>query len=463
MKRYLNKFYGLMLAAFIAGGITSCTTDDLDPTLAQSKESANAIQSVGDMQGLLKGAYNRLSATGYYGRDYLVTNEVRTENVFSNGNSGRFTTEAGFQYLPNSVFLWDDAYRVIAVANILIQTDITTLDLTDSEIETAEHIQGQAYAIRGLAHFDLLKTYGQMYVGGDLGVPYVKTFKGGNDFPTRDSVDSNVSDIISDLQTAFDMMSAGSFDSTLINSKEFMSAYTAKAIEARVALQFGMWSEAAAAAKVVIDSGMFSVVGADEYVASFDQDGGSNSIFEIAYSGTDNNGSDSMEFIYRGTVYGDIQVLENVLNLYGENDVRANILGYEGDRLRNIGKYPNRSANVIVIRYEEVILTYAEALFQMGQNDEALTWLNMIPEARNAQTYDEVNVDNILLENRKEFIFEGLYLWDKLRYGIGLEKIDALQNIMNDVPFGDNRFAYPIPLSEIDANSNITQNPGYGG
>ncbi|MEO2063130.1 MULTISPECIES: RagB/SusD family nutrient uptake outer membrane protein [Christiangramia] len=451
----MNKIIYMALAVVLVTA-GSCSTDDLEPSLEQSKRSENAILSVGDMEGLIKGAYNRLSSSGYYGRDYLVTNEVRTTNVFSNGNSGRFSTEAALAYLPNSTYIWDNAYGVIAVANILIGTDVSTLE---GDQAYGQHIQGQAYAIRALAHFDLLKTYGQQYVGGDLGVPYVKSFKGGNDFPSRDSVDSNIADIMSDLQTAFDLMSSDYFDS----SKEFMSKYTAKALESRVALQFGMWTEARDAAKAVIDSGIYSIVPASDYVASFDQDGGANSIFEIAYSGTDNPGSDSMEFIYRGSTYGDIQVLPNVLDLYEEGDVRADILGYEGERLRNIGKYPNRSANVIVIRYEEVVLNYAEALYQIDENDEmALTWLNKIPEARGATPYDDVTVENILQERRRELIFEGLYFWDLMRYGMDIEKVDVLQNISATIPFGDYRLAYPIPLNEIDANSNITQNPNYG-
>ncbi|APU67686.1 putative outer membrane protein [Christiangramia flava JLT2011] len=455
MKKYMNKIIYMALAVVLVTA-GSCSTDDLEPSLEQSKRSENAILSVGDMEGLIKGAYNRLSSSGYYGRDYLVTNEVRTTNVFSNGNSGRFSTEAALAYLPNSTYIWDNAYGVIAVANILIGTDVSTLE---GDQAYGQHIQGQAYAIRALAHFDLLKTYGQQYVGGDLGVPYVKSFKGGNDFPSRDSVDSNIADIMSDLQTAFDLMSSDYFDS----SKEFMSKYTAKALESRVALQFGMWTEARDAAKAVIDSGIYSIVPASDYVASFDQDGGANSIFEIAYSGTDNPGSDSMEFIYRGSTYGDIQVLPNVLDLYEEGDVRADILGYEGERLRNIGKYPNRSANVIVIRYEEVVLNYAEALYQIDENDEmALTWLNKIPEARGATPYDDVTVENILQERRRELIFEGLYFWDLMRYGMDIEKVDVLQNISATIPFGDYRLAYPIPLNEIDANSNITQNPNYG-
>lgn len=459
MKKYINKFYYVVLiAALVVTG--SCSTEDLDPSLDQSKESENAIKSVGDMEGLVKGAYNRFSSAGYYGRDYLVTNEVRTPNVFANGSSGRFTTEAAFAQLPNSVYIWDNAYSVIAIANILIGTDVSTLE---GNQDYARHIQGQAYAIRALAHFDLLKTYGQQYVGGDLGVPYVKEFKGGNDFPERESVDSNVQNILDDLQTGFDLMSSDFFDS----SKEFMSKYTAKAIASRVGVQFEMWEVARDAANTVIDSGIYSIVPSDSYVTSFDEDGGANSIFEIAQSTTDYPGSDRIDFIYRGSTYGDIEVIPEVADIYGENDVRGDILGIEMEgetaRLRNIGKYPNIGANIIVIRYEEVVLNYAEALFHLGDTGEALTWLNKIPMNRNAELYTEVTQENFLMARRKEFIFEGLYFWNLLRTGMDIEKVSALQNISETIPYGDYRLAFPIPLNEIDANSNITQNPGYGG
>lgn len=453
----MNKFYYMVLiGALVATG--SCSTEDLNPSLEQSKRSENAITSVGDMEGLIKGAYNRFSSSGYYGRDYLVTNEVRTPNVFANGSSGRFTTEAAFMQLPNSVYIWDNAYSVIAIANILIATDVSTLEGNQAY---GEHIKGQAYAIRALAHFDLLKTYGQQYVGGSLGVPYVTTFKGGNDFPERDSVESNVDNILSDLQTGFELMSSDFFDS----SKEFMSKYTAKALESRVAVQFEMWEVARDAAKAVIDSDIYSIVPASDYVSSFDNDGGPNSIFEIAQSTTDYPGSDRIDFIYRGSTYGDIEVIPEVLDIYGEDDIRLDILDYEGDKLRNMGKYPNIGANIIVIRYEEVILNYAEALHRSSTPDdaEALIQLNKIPANRNITPYTVVNLDNILEERRKEFIFEGLYYWDLLRTGMNIEKVSPLQNIQATIPYGDYRLAFPIPLNEIDANSNVTQNPGYGG
>lgn len=451
----MNKFiYTALIAGSVA--VSSCTTDDLNPALEQQKESENAFQTVGDMEGVLKGMYNRMTGSAYYGRDYLVTNEVRTPNTWSNGSSGRFVTQAGFDQGAGGMFIWSDAYEAIASANILIGVDIETLE---GDKAYARHMQGQAYAVRALVHFDLLKTYGQQHTGGNLGVPYVSEFKGEDLLPARGTIDENVAAIMSDLQTAFDMMDENFFDS----SKEFISKYVAPALESRVALYFGMWEEARDAAKIVIDSNKYSVIPADQFVSSFATDGGANSIFELAYSDVDNPGSNSMEYIYRGCTYGDISVAQNAFdNLYeSDDDVRTEILGTEtcGEEvlLRNLGKFPDRGSNINVIRYEEVVLNYGEALMELGEGDP-LQWLNMIPENRNADTYAAATKENFIEERREEFIFEGLHYWDLLRTG---QDIVRQEGQPVNIPYGDHRLAYPIPLAELDANSNLVQNPGY--
>lgn len=457
MKRLLNR---IVCTVLIAGAavVSSCSTEDLNPSLEQEKESSNAFATVSDVEGVLKGMYNRMTSSGYYGRDYIVTNEVRTANTWANGKSGRFVTEAGFNYTPSGGYIWDNAYAVIATANLIIGIDTENLE---GDQEYAKHMQGQAYAVRALAHFDLVKTYGQEHVGGDLGVPYITEFKGENEIPARNTIEENKTSILSDLDTAYSMMSEDYYDS----SKEFMSKMTAPALKSRVGVYFGMWEVAKESAKTVIDSGLYSIVPADQFVASFAADAAVNSIFELAYNDTDNAGIDGLEYIYRGTSYGDISVTENAFNnLYEDDDVRKEVLGTEmvsgNEVLRNMGKYPDRSSNVPIIRYEEVVLNYAEALFELGDGD-ALMWLNKIPEHRNADTYSTVTKENILEERREEFIFEGLYYWDLLRTGQDIVREQSDQPI--NIPYGDHRLAYPIPFAELDANSNIVQNPGYSG
>lgn len=444
--------------------MVSCTTADLDPTLEQSKDAANGITQVNNLYAVIKGAYSRMTATGYYGRDYIINGEVRTANCFSNGNSGRFTTQSAFEYSPLTGYLWDEAYQVISSANIVIDTDLSTLE---GDQDYGMHLKGQAYAMRALAHFDLLKEYGQMHVGGDLGVPYIDLYLSGASseadlFRSRATISDNLSKIYADLETAYDLMSE-------TGEKVYFTKSAAKAIESRVALYFGDYQRALDAANAVISTGGYSVLDASSFVASFGSKRAANSIFELAYNTTDNNGINGTAYIYRGASYGDVQVVDGVELLFEEGDVRGvgGILGYEdlgaGPLLRNMGKYPNNqdNNNRVLFRIEEMYLNAAEALAELGQADQALEMLNVIPTNRGASAYTEASVENILLERRKEFMFEGYYYHDLLRTGQGIAKESPQQLIAGDIPYGDFRLAWPVPRAEMDANSNMVQNPGY--
>jgi starch-binding outer membrane protein, SusD/RagB family len=452
----INILYTLLFIFSIS--FTSCSTDDLDPSLEQNKSVEGSIVDVNNIYGILKGAYSQMTVSGYYGRDIIITNEVRTDNCFSNGNSGRFTTQASFTYTANTGYFWDEAYSTIARANIIIGTDVSTLT---GDQDFGLHMQGQAYAMRALAHFDLVRQYGQQHTGGTLGVPYVTEFKGDNLYPARNTVTEVKDLIMADLATAFSLMDDSYYDA----SKEFMSKYTAKALESRVAVYFGDWPAAKLAAEAVIGSNLYSVIAEGDYVASWGQDGSSNSIFELAFNNTDNQGINGLAYIYRttgGGSYGDVQVLDDVINLYESGDVRANILGYEGTMLRNMGKFPDNQGydNVSIIRYEEVILNYAEALLETS--GDALTEINKITSKRGASAYTApLTKEDILNERRKELIFEGFRYDDLLRTGQDIEKISIQQNFLATIPYGDPRLAWPIPQSEMDANSNMVQNTGF--
>src|SRR4030066_179833 len=154
----------ILFAIMLVGFLYSCTKESLDPTLAQSKAVETSIRTVEDLQGILYGAFNRMTSSTYYGRDFIIYGEVRSDNSFSNGNSGRFVTAASMDLGNNDAYptsTWTQIYAVIASANIIIGAK----DITGDEA-AINHIRGQAYAIRALAHFDLLKLFGQQHVIG---------------------------------------------------------------------------------------------------------------------------------------------------------------------------------------------------------------------------------------------------------------------------------------------------------
>lgn len=436
---------------------SACDTEDLEPTLSQDKSVEGAITKVDNLYGILKGALNRATSSGYWGREMIALNEVRSDNAFSNGNSGRYTTQGEFDYNENSGGIWSNCYGVIALANVIIQTDATSLEGSQAE---ANHYKGAAHFLRALAHYDLLRTYGQQHAGGTLGVPIVTTFKGDDLFPARASVSEVKAAIMNDLSTAYDLMN------TQYDDKVLISKFAAPALASRVAIYFGDWAAASTNAALVVNSGVYSIIPAADFVGSFATTKNVNSIFELAFSQTDNLGSNSLGYIYKfapgGTGYGDVQPMAAVEALYDAGDVRAGILGYQGTKLTNLKKYPDINGwdNVPVIRYEEVVLNYAEALLRSGNAAAAATQLNSLQTARGAST-SAATVDNIMLERRKELMFEG-HRWDDLmRSGNDIIYHGTLENVLGTLTYPNNKFAYPIPAAELNANSNVTQNAGY--
>ena len=75
----------------------SCNEDDLEPTLAQNKDVETSINNLEDLQGILNGAYNRMTHTFYYGRDLIIFGELRSDNCVSNCNLGRVSTPAAME------------------------------------------------------------------------------------------------------------------------------------------------------------------------------------------------------------------------------------------------------------------------------------------------------------------------------------------------------------------------------
>ena len=473
----IKKYLLLFFAATI---IVSCGDADLEPVLSLDKDLASGIQSDDDLFAVMNSAYDRMSSSGYYGRNQIIDGDVRTDNMYSNMNSGRFASSS-MDYSSTGAGAWVNYYSVIAICNIVIAADGASLTGDQTAIA---HIQGAAYAVRALVHFDALKAYGQHFITGQggassLGVPYVKTYKVSENLtPARGTVASNVADITADLTTAIAMM-----DASYTNSS-YMTLAGAYAVGARALLYAasvtGDYSGAASMSKWVIDNSGRSPVTASGFASSYTTDNASNSIFEIAMSGSDNPGINGIAYILRGTSYGDVRILTGDganpdlldLALDRPGDVRfaANMVGTAQGYPTVLGKFPTMtgSDNVTIIRVEEMHLIYAEAMLWQGDAATALTYLNNIPAIRGlgADYYKEATLANILKERRVEFYCEGLRYDDLLRTGQGMPLIDSTKQLNDDrtgttPAYGDYNTAMPIYQSELNANSNMVQNYGY--
>ncbi len=461
MRKYI--IIGLVI---VLGTLTSCS---LEPTLAD--ESDTNITTVQTMRQLMNASYSTMTDYRYMGRNYIIAGEVRADNVYSNGHSGRFTDFSSMNLIADDAEVRDlfrYMYTAISYPNIIINSNIDEIQGNEAD---KLHILGEAYAARAMVHFDLLRLYGQQYINGgnNLGISYVTEFKGDEVQIPRGTVEENKTKIYNDLQTAIDYLTQGA-NSQYAHNKTNLTLDAAYALITRVGTYFKDYDKVRDAAQAII--GNYSVTPASEYVNYWSMlSPGQASIFELAQSATDNNGSDCIAYIYRGDAYGDIQCYDNLIADAGfdSTDVRASSAMIAVDAngaLRNMGKYPHMGTelgidNIKMIRYAEVVLNYAEAL--LGTNPGmALTMLNKIPNNRNAQPYTVANMENILKERRKELMFEGFRFFDLARSGQDIPEVDpTTPNNHGLVPAGNNKFALPIPQRELDANPEAVQNPGY--
>ncbi len=439
--------------------LVSCTDSDLDPTLSNEKDVAIGIENLEDLQGITNGIYDRMTVTTYYGRNMQIYGEVRSDNCFANGNSGKFLNEAQMIVSPdNSNGTWEAIYAVIASANIIIQQDMEKIS---GDIQKLNQIAGQAYIARAMAHFDLLRLYGQQHANGNLGIPYIKNYSEKELHPRRNTVEENRKAIFEDIETGLSLMS----ESNNPKTKNYISTFAGYALKARVALYFKEWEKAKQAAQIVVSSGKFGIVDTAGYINSWKTKNALNSIFELAFSTSDNNGFNGLQYIYRGAVYGDVEVLDNLISIFDDTDIRKSpaMIGFETvngkQRLRNMGKFPSPdfSDNIVLFRFEEVVLILAEAKNELDEAD-ALEVLNQIPAKRGATFYTEATKENVLLERRKELCFEGFRFDDLARTGSDIPFVDQFRQTHGGPKYGTYKFAFPIPSKEMIANSNMVQN-----
>lgn len=131
------------------------------------------------------------------------------------------------------------------------------------------------------------------------------------------------------------------------------------------------------------------------------------------------------------------------------------------------------------LRYADVLLIYAEAENELGNEDEAVNYLNKVRQRSNATLMSSSPGKNalrsaIIEERAKEFACEADRRWDLIRWGIYLDAMNAIvtnkgtpeENHQDDS--GNNKqrternLLYPIPTKEMVANPNITENnPGW--
>lgn len=460
MKKFIIKVSFLSFAAF---SIVSCSQDSLEPELAVDRDlNTDPIKSETDLYFVANGMYKKMRDVAYYGRDYIIFNEARTDDAYSIGSSNRFVTVSEMRVNIGDAYpsdTWLAIYKVVLNANLIINANQVVGDE-----EVINDYKGQALVVRAMAHFDLLKLFGQQHIDGQgdknaLTIPYVINAAANSE---EVQLSSNVRNTLAEVRTkVYEDLDEAILKVSNTTNKTKVTKQMALGLKSRVALYFATfypedYQVALTAAEDAIALGG-DVIPSGSFISQFSGNAADvNSVFELSMPSDDHLGNEGLFEIYNGTAYADIVAQNSVADLYVTGDVRGAVLELDGPDLRNVGKYTAYSDNVIVMRYEELLLNAAEAATHVGSS-LALDYVNRIRVQRGIAPLLSASLAEVLLERRRELIFEGFRFDDLMRLK---QDVPSNPRLTDTYPYGNFRTAFPIPLDEINA-SGMIQNYGY--
>ncbi|MBO6622285.1 MAG: RagB/SusD family nutrient uptake outer membrane protein [Balneola sp.] len=470
----IKKLYIVLVAVIITG--FACKESFLNVNPQQSVADNEAIETIGDYESSVTGVYNWLSDSDYYGRYFILVPDVMSDDVKQNSQANRAKEYAEYVAFEEHFItqnMWETIYAGIGAANAIINNPRPE-GIPSALDDELDQFIGEAYALRGLMYFDLVRLYGQHYCytadASHLGVPIVletDTFSE----PERNTVSEVYAQIISDMTEGMNRMG----NSPRNGNTSTLSAWSVKALLARVYLHMGDFPNARIMANDVIENGPYTLVDNAGYAAAWTNDYSSESIFEISMTETDNRGSDALGRMYIEEGYGDYLPSNELYDLIPDGDARQswfqvdNNLANEFAPFRLV-KYPSTTGdnNTIVSRLSEMYLIRAEAAAMNNDDLDAQDDVTTIRQ-RGLPTEPAVTetgaalMDEIRLERRIELAYEGHRLWDLMRWQENMVRDECTSTVPAacTVNYPNDRFVLPIPANEQDANPNMQPNPGY--
>lgn len=476
---------------------TEPTDRYVQETFWQTKEQAEAG---------LNGIYAVLTNGGFYGGVTPISRETLSPNNYAYNNDNNLIA-SGNQLSNTATYnnAWNASYRGVGRANNLL-ANISNINM-DAALK--KRYIAEAKFLRALYYFPLWHLF-----GGSPLILEKPDFSTQSNLP-RNSAAELLTQIIKDLDEA-------SVDLPLTQSSTDKGRATkgaALALKARALLYAGRWTEAAAAARAVIDSKAYSLFADYRGVFLLENEGNAEVIFDVQYkipefgTGIDvgldaqNTSAPTPDLVNDYYAKDGLPISESPLysaaNRYANRDPRlqATVIvpgsNYKG-RVVTATQYPRTGfgqkkytiykdnevpvkslttgeseLNYILLRYADVLLMYAEAQNEaVGPDASVYSALNLIrkragmPDVTPALSQQQLRRE-IRHERRIELAGEGLYYYDVLRWKTAEQVLNAdVQNAggqrVDTRRFNAARdYFWPIPSIAIQENPALKQNPGW--
>jgi len=459
---------------------------------SQYKVDGNTVVDAASAETLLGGMYYKYANAGYNNYDILSTGNTSMTETYPADFAGTVIYYQGAYLFEThnvtvgtrySYYFWNYYYEYINAANCVIE-QVEAADDSWFSGNRKQEILGEAYAMRALGHYNLLRLFGYSW---DVSSPYgvilrTAPSKVSNLTTPRSSVADSYAQIISDLDYAI-------ANAPSVNSHWYITKWFAKGLKARVLMLRGQgndYSDAAALAQEVINSGQYTLE--DNVIDVFHSKGidSNEVIFGIKpYS----NQTDVYEaYYYRSSAQ--FLPTDSLMALF-ENDPRKEQLFLATPTMTVVWNDDGTYTIVYVDKYAickhldptlmtandieesqyemrltEMYLLRAEALARTGNLTEAKSLLKTVlthagvtdmTEVDNASSQHDVLQQIFNEDMRNLFCEDGHEIDIMLRFG-------DIATAFNPVYANTQYNVLGIPVDEFKYNGDLTaadQNPGY--
>jgi hypothetical protein len=443
-----QKYLFIVVVSFITFVLPSCKKY-LTETPNNALPSTQAITDAGTARAAILGAYDAVQ--GYYAGNYPTLGTMPADNVIFNGTLSQYL-QLDQNAIPAdnviTVAVYQGIYKAINTANSVIAYVPGVNDplLTATE---KNKILGEAYFIRALGYFDLGRGWGgvqlQLKPTGDLSA--LKGIK-------RSSLDSTYQQVEADLTLAEQLLPE---DATTRNRAQ---QSTARALRARLDLYRQNWASAESYATQVINNTKYALVKPYQsfFTAPFLT---TESVFELTFSSNDKNSFWNLWYPSSAGGQYTLKPSTTIVTKLSDPAIggsRNALIAGSGSNVYGV-LYNTTSTSTdpsYVIRIAELYLIRAEARAQQNDLSGALSDLNIIRARAGVPASTAVTQADILQaiedENSVEFAFEAHRWFDLVR----TKRAGVVLGVTNT-----NYWLFPIPLTDVLADPDVSQNTGY--
>lgn len=444
----------------------------------------------------------RLGANGDYGGNPYFMTDFQTglagTHVGQNVNINKVRTLSNDSDNQYSLSWWNTSYRAIANANLAIEK-IPGIQM--DETEKAKDL-GEAYFLRAYHYFNLVRMFGDVpliVVPIDASSPEL--------YPEQVTIDNIYSQIVKDLQEA----EKSGLPWTDNSGKVTMSAI--KALFAEVYLTMAGYplnkgneynKLAAQKAKELIDEGCCSLFDSYDKLHDIEYENKGEHILMAQYKSSIINNSMqnlylpfSLDISKYDTEPGSMYAVPEFIASYEAGDKRVedhqfyyttfssntdrNLILNLGDtyiyKFFDLDAHLNTAQsglNYPLIRYAQVLLTYAEAENEADGAPSALAYkcINAIRSRANLSDLTGLSQSQfreaVWTERYHELAYENKIWFDMARTRKALnlsngkyEDFVGHRFTYGNLSLSEKELLFPIPISELNNNHNLKQNPGY--